>query len=245
MLESPRNGTTLSEFYTWEDFRTSPDMKSPTDLTLENNLESLLGWQTVERTWKEVDKLWEDADRDIDVTYQQSEKLARFYQLAIAKADKRGYILNFVILSSQPSAPYALYFEDGLSDGHEYDDPTKVIGVMGVYKDDAKAYMDVKRLDMGDVINALYEELEDYNKYVIQEKTPQATHNILAVARDVINLNCGRVVTIPKVARVANGRYAGIYAESTILKVLNESPDFDVTLNKGLPNMVQLLESSH
>lgn len=237
MLESPRNGTTLSEFYTWEDFRTSPDMKSPTDLTLENNLESLLGWQTVERTWKEV-------EQEFGLPYQ-SEKLARFYQLAIAKADKRGYILNFVILSSQPSAPYALYFEDGLSDDHEYDDPTKVIGVIGVYKDDARAYLDVKRLDMGDVQTAFYEELEDYNKYVIQEKTPQATHNILAVARDVINLNCGRAVTIPKVARVANGRYAGIYTESTILKVLNESPDFDVTLVKELPNMVQLLESSH
>ena len=237
MLESPRNGTTLSEFYTWEDFRTSPDMKSPTDLTLENNLESLLGWQTVERTWKEV-------EQEFGLPYQ-SEKLARFYQLAIAKADKRGYILNFVILSSQPSAPYALYFEDGLSDDHEYDDPTKVIGVIGVYKDDARAYLDVKRLDMGDVQTAFYEELEDYNKYVIQEKTPQATHNILAVARDVINLNCGRAVTIPKVARVANGRYAGIYTESTILKVLNESPDFDVTLVKELPNMVQLLEDSH
>lgn len=237
MLESPRNGTTLSEFYTWEDFRTSPDMKSPTDLTLENNLESLLGWQTVERTWKEV-------EQEFGLPYQ-SEKLARFYQLAIAKADKRGYILNFVILSSQPSAPYALYFEDGLSDDHEYDDPTKVIGVIGVYKDDARAYLDVKRLDMGDVQTAFYEELEDYNKYVIQEKTPQATHNILAVARDVINLNCGRAVTIPKVARTANGRYAGIYTESTILKVLNESPDFDVTLVKELPNMVQLLEDSH
>lgn len=237
MLESPRNGTTLSEFYTWEDFRTSPDMKSPTDLTLENNLESLLGWQTVERTWKEV-------EQEFGLPYQ-SEKLARFYQLAIAKADKRGYILNFVILSSQPSAPYALYFEDGLSDDHEYDDPTKVIGVIGVYKDDARAYLDVKRLDMGDVQTAFYEELEDYNKYVIQEKTPQATHNVLAVARDVINLNCGRAVTIPKVARVANGRYAGIYTESTILKVLNESPDFDVTLVKELPNMVQLLEDSH
>lgn len=237
MLESPRNGTTLSEFYTWEDFRTSPDMKSPTDLTLENNLESLLGWQTVERTWKEV-------EQEFGLPYQ-SEKLARFYQLAIAKADKRGYILNFVILSSQPSAPYALYFEDGLSDDHEYDDPTKVIGVIGVYKDDARAYLDVKRLDMGDVQTAFYEELEDYNKYVIQEKTPQATHNVLAVARDVINLNCGRAVTIPKVARAANGRYAGIYTESTILKVLNESPDFDVTLVKELPNMVQLLEDSH
>ena len=237
MLESPRNGTTLSEFYTWEDFRTSPDMKSPTDLTLENNLESLLGWQTVERTWKEV-------EQEFGLPYQ-SEKLARFYQLAIAKADKRGYILNFVILSSQPSAPYALYFEDGLSDDHEYDDPTKVIGVIGVYKDDARAYLDVKRLDMGDVQTAFYAELEDYNKYVIQEKTPQATHNVLAVARDVINLNCGRAVTIPKVARTANGRYAGIYTESTILKVLNESPDFDVTLVKELPNMVQLLESSH
>lgn len=237
MLESPRNGTTLSEFYTWEDFRTSPDMKSPTDLTLENNLESLLGWQTVERTWKEV-------EQEFGLPYQ-SEKLARFYQLAIAKADKRGYILNFVILSSQPSAPYALYFEDGLSDDHEYDDPTKVIGVIGVYKDDARAYLDVKRLDMGDVQTAFYEELEDYNKYVIQEKTPQATHNVLAVARDVINLNCGRAVTIPKVARTANGRYAGIYAESTILKVLNESPEFDVTMVKELPNMVQLLESSH
>ena len=237
MLESPRNGSTLSEFYTWEDYRTSPDMKSPTDLTLENNLESLLGWQTVERTWKEV-------EQEFGLPYQ-SEKLARFYQLAIAKADKRGYILNFVILSSQPSAPYALYFEDGLSDDHEYDDPTKVIGVIGVYKDDARAYLDVKRLDMGDVQTAFYEELEDYNKYVIQEKTPQATHNVLAVARDVINLNCGRAVTIPKVARTANGRYAGIYTESTILKVLNESPDFDVTLVKELPNMVQLLEDSH
>ena len=105
--------------------------------------------------------------------------------------------------------------------------------------------MDVKRLDMGDVQTAFYAELEDYNKYVIQEKTPQATHNILAVARDVISLNCGRPVTTPKVTRVANGRYAGIYAESTILKVLNESPDFDVTMVKELPNMVQLLESSH